>query len=67
LEDPGKSWNCQFFRSITSDSAIFDPRLTLGMNTKKGRVVDASIAQVPTYAHDLKGRLNFIRALTEFS
>jgi hypothetical protein len=46
VDDPGKAWNCQFFRSITSDSAIFDPRLTLGMNTKKGRVVDASIAQV---------------------
>jgi hypothetical protein len=31
LEDPNKAWNCQFFRSITSDSAIFDPNLTLGV------------------------------------
>ncbi len=36
----------QLFRSITSDSAQFDINKTDRMNSKKGRVVDSSIAQV---------------------
>ena len=42
------SWNCQLFRSITSDSASFDPRLeTSGcLNAKKGRSFESSICKV---------------------
>ena len=44
--DPGRTWNCQVFRSITDDSANFLDRKRINlMNTKKGRIVDSSIAQ----------------------
>jgi hypothetical protein len=43
--DPQRSWNVQMFRSITSDSAVFDPARTSKMNSKKGRIVDSSITQ----------------------
>ena len=46
LEDSNRAWNIQLFRSITSDSAkFFDPQKTKMMNSKKGRIVDSSIAQ----------------------
>ena len=47
MDDP-TSWNCQLFRSITSDSASFDPRLeTSGcLNAKKGRSFESSICKV---------------------
>ena len=43
----GSSWNCQLFRSITSDSAVFNhgTRSKMHMNPKKGRIVDSSITQ----------------------
>ena len=44
-QDPHRSWNVQFFRSITSDSAVFNPQKVARLNSKKGRTVDASIAQ----------------------
>ena len=42
------SWNCQLFRSITSDSVCFDPRLenSGSLNAKKGRSFEASICKV---------------------
>ena len=42
------SWNCQLFRSITSDSALFDPRLegSAALNAKKGRSFESSICKV---------------------
>ena len=33
LEDTQKSWNVQFFRSITSDSAVFNPDGICHVNT----------------------------------
>ena len=48
----------QLFRSITSDSANFDPNRTQMMNSKKGRVVDASIAQA--YIQQIRNADNFI-------
>ena len=46
LKDTHRAWNIQLFRSITSDSAkFFDPQKTKMMNSKKGRIVDSSIAQ----------------------
>ena len=38
-------WRCQIFRSITSDSAVFEPEKTKVLNAKKGRLVDASIGE----------------------
>ncbi len=40
--DPQKAWNVQFFRSITSDSAVFDPNRTRCLNGKKGRLAESS-------------------------
>jgi len=57
--DPQKSWNVQFFRSITSDSAKFDEeRVEQHMNSKKGRQVDSSIAQA--YIQIIRNAENFI-------
>jgi phospholipase D1/2 len=57
--DPQKSWNVQFFRSITSDSAVFDEeRVKQHMNSKKGRQVDSSIAQA--YIQIIRNAENFI-------
>ena len=39
-----RAWNVQFFRSITSDSAEFDPYKSKLLNGKKGRLVESSIA-----------------------
>jgi len=58
LKHPKKSWNVQFFRSITSDSAEFDPSRTSMMNSKKGRVVDASIGQA--YVQQIRNADRFI-------
>jgi len=57
--DPQRSWNVQFFRSITSDSAVFDPaKVDAHMNSKKGRQVDSSIAQA--YIQMIRNAENFI-------
>ncbi|CAB4066260.1 PLD1_2 [Lepeophtheirus salmonis] len=56
--DPAKVWNCQLFRSITSDSAKFDPSRTEVMNSKKGRLVEASIAQA--YIQMIRNAENFL-------
>ena len=45
MQDPSRAWNVQFFRSITSDSAIFDEEKSKRLNSKKGRTVESSIAQ----------------------
>eukprot|EP00096_Caligus_rogercresseyi_P009417 TRINITY_DN3199_c1_g2_i1.p1 TRINITY_DN3199_c1_g2~~TRINITY_DN3199_c1_g2_i1.p1 ORF type:complete len:793 (-),score=244.59 TRINITY_DN3199_c1_g2_i1:864-3242(-) len=55
---PSKFWNCQLFRSITSDSAMFDPARTEVMNSKKGRLVEASIAQA--YIQMIRNAENFL-------
>ena len=54
----GSSWNCQLFRSITSDSAAFDPRRLDTMNSKKGRIVDSSITQA--YIQMIRDAQHFI-------
>jgi len=60
LADPGKEWNVQLFRSITSDSAVLDcskmERLVL--TSKKGRVVEQSITQC--YIQSIRNAQNFI-------
>ena len=56
--DPNRAWNVQFFRSITSDSAIFDSERVKRMNSKKGRMVDSSIAQA--YIQMIRNAENFI-------
>ena len=60
LADPGKEWNVQLFRSITSDSAVLDmsnmERLVL--TSKKGRVVEQSITQA--YIQSIRHAQNFI-------
>jgi len=59
-DDPGKEWNVQLFRSITSDSAVLDmsniERLVL--TSKKGRVVEQSITQA--YIQSIRHAQNFI-------
>jgi len=57
--DPNRSWNVQFFRSITDDSARFlDENRTSCMNSKKGRQVDSSIAQ--SYIQMIRNAVHFI-------
>jgi len=58
LQDPNRAWNVQFFRSITSDSAVFNPEKSKRLNSKKGRTVDASIAQA--YIQSIRNAENFI-------
>ena len=58
VEDPAREWNCQFFRSITSDSAVFEPNRATHLNSKKGRMVDSSIAQA--YIQMIRHAQNFI-------
>jgi len=62
LQDPSQEWNVQTFRSITSDSAIFDQnRLRenhLVLGTKKGKKVESSIAQA--YIQSIRNAQNFI-------
>ena len=45
------SWNCQFFRSITSDSVSFDtrPEKSGSLNAKKGREYESSICKVKLF------------------
>ena len=58
-QDPARAWNCQFFRSITNDSAQFlDTNGMKKMNSKKGRVVDSSIAQA--YIQIIRNAEHFI-------
>ena len=56
----GSSWNCQLFRSITSDSAVFNhgTRSKMHMNPKKGRIVDSSITQA--YIQAIRNAEHFI-------
>ena len=42
-------WRCQIFRSITSDSAMFEPEKTKVLNSKKGRLVDRSIGELKIF------------------
>ena len=58
LQDPAYQWNVQFFRSITSDSANFHQELSEHLNSKKGRMVDSSIAQA--YVQMIRSAENFI-------
>lgn len=59
LQDPSRVWNVQFFRSITSDSAEFlNEDMAKKLNAKKGRQVDASIAQA--YIQAIRNADNFI-------
>lgn len=57
-EDPTTEWCCQVFRSITSDSAVFENTKSSHLNSKKGRAVDASIAQA--YIQTIRNAQNFI-------
>ena len=58
IQDPSKQWNVQFFRSITSDSADFHQHMSDHLNSKKGRMVDSSIAQA--YVQMIRNAENFI-------
>jgi len=60
LQDPGKEWNVQLFRSITSDSATLDVsmRENLVLTSKKGRMVEQSITQA--YVQMIRHAKNFI-------
>ena len=58
IQDPSKEWFCQFFRSITSDSADFHQQYSAHLNSKKGRMVDSSIAQA--YVQMIRNAENFI-------
>ena len=61
-EDPAREWNVQVFRSITSDSAVFNEHKLaqnpLLLNGKKGKKVESSIAQA--YIQTIRGAQNFI-------
>ncbi len=58
-ESDASSWRCQIFRSITSDSAAFQPLKSKELlNSKKGRLVDHSIAQA--YVQMIRNAENFI-------
>lgn len=60
--DPAKEWNVQVFRSITSDSALFDKNKLqqnhLLLSGKKGKKVESSIAQA--YIQHIRNAQNFI-------
>ena len=58
ISDPSRQWNCQLFRSITSDSANFQQQCSKHLNSKKGRMVDSSIAQA--YIQMIRNADNFI-------
>ena len=48
-------WRCQIFRSITSDSALFEFHRSKVLSAKKGRMVDASIGKIiPSDVENLK-------------
>ena len=55
-------WRCQIFRSITSDSALFEFHRSKVLSAKKGRMVDASIGKViPFDVENLKSFLLFMQ------
>ena len=61
-DDPSQEWNVQVFRSITSDSAVFNDR-TLSQNPlvvsqKKGKIIEHSIALA--YIQTIRNAQNFI-------
>ena len=58
VQDPTKQWSVQFFRSITSDSAKFHQQYSEHLNSKKGRMVDSSIAQA--YVQIIRNAEKFI-------
>lgn len=58
FEEETGPWRCQIFRSITNDSATFEPRAAQKLNCKKGRLVDNSIAQA--YIQMIRNAENFI-------
>jgi len=62
VESPDHEWNVQFFRSITSDSAVFDPYKSsddkMLLYRKKGRLVEQSITQA--YIQMIRNAQNFI-------
>jgi len=60
LQDPGKEWNVQLFRSITSDSAELKAHMrdNLILTSKKGRMVEQSITQA--YVQMIRHAQNFI-------
>lgn len=62
VDNPDKEWNVQFFRSITSDSAVLrddhDIRTRLVLNRKKGRIVEHSITQA--YIQMIRNAQNFL-------
>lgn len=60
MQDPGKEWNVQLFRSITSDSADLDESAkdNLVLTSKKGRTVEQSITQA--YVQMIRHAKNFI-------
>ena len=62
--DPRKSWNCQLFRSITDDSADLDQTKSPSLNSKKGRLLDSSIAQA--FIQQIRGANNFIYMESQF-
>ena len=49
-------WRCQIFRSITSDSAMFEPEKTKVLNSKKGRLVDRSIGELKIFHKFIVGQ-----------
>lgn len=58
ISEPAGSWSCQLFRSITSDSASFQPQNCQTLNAKKGRLVEASIAQA--YVNMIRNAERFV-------
>jgi len=61
-QDPSQEWNVQVFRSITSDSAVFDQNKIrenpFVLSGKKGKKVESSIAQA--YIQSIRNAQNFI-------
>ena len=61
-QDPSQEWNVQVFRSITSDSAVFDQNKIkeqpLLLSGKKGKKVESSIAQA--YIQSIRNANYFI-------
>jgi len=61
VDSPDKEWNVQFFRSITSDSVVFDQekaRDEMLLSRKKGRLVEQSITQA--YIQMIRNAQNFV-------
>ncbi|XP_023324728.1 phospholipase D alpha 1 [Eurytemora carolleeae] len=61
VSSPDREWNVQFFRSITSDSAVFDQKKMndeMLLSRKKGRFIEQSITQA--YIQMIRNAQNFI-------